>query len=74
MSTIIIIIIVLMKYIHMHMPRCTSICCSCGLTNEFLVATPLHCMTLCALILIDKSCTLSNCPSNQDKVYRVLVV
>ena len=25
----------------MHMPRCALICCSCGLTNEFLVATPL---------------------------------
>ena len=33
--------IISMKYIHMHMRRCASICCSRGLTNEFLVATPL---------------------------------
>ena len=33
-----------------------------------------HCMTLCALILVDKSCTLSNCPSNQDKATCGVVV
>ena len=32
-----------------------------------------HCMTLCALILVDKSYTLSNCPSNQDQLIYILI-
>ena len=31
-----------------------------------------HCMYV--VIVVDKSCAWSNCPSNQDKAYRVVVV